>query len=376
MIEYIEVRDANTYEILGAVDTALSIIWRSTYYGTGDFEIYLPCTWQSLELLQVGNYVTRTDKKEAGIIERLEITFTQEEGRMIVASGRMLKSILDRRVIFNKGSSAFKNYYPSTLKGNVETAVRGLITEQLTKNAYRNLPVTFADHSGSTKTILTEEGSAGERQVSYENLLEYSDAILQEYEMSAYIGISDDLKMVYAIREGIDRSMDNSQGNEPVIFSQDYDSLITSEYVIDESTQKNVCYVAGEGEGKNRFISVYPSSTAISGMDRREAFLDASSITQTYTDENDEERTLSDNEYSDILKGEGKNALTEYPYIETFNGTLDITNGTFKVGEHFNLGDIVTIQDNDLGIYMNRRILVMTEYQDESGYTIECEYGL
>ena len=71
-IEYVEIRDEST-TLRGIVDTAQSIIWHSVYFGVGDFEIYVKASPELVELLQVGNLVTRPDDLEVGIIDTLFI---------------------------------------------------------------------------------------------------------------------------------------------------------------------------------------------------------------------------------------------------------------------------------------------------------------
>ena len=48
-IEYVEIRNPQR-EIIGICDAFNSIIWRPEYYGTGDFEIYAPCSPLNLSL--------------------------------------------------------------------------------------------------------------------------------------------------------------------------------------------------------------------------------------------------------------------------------------------------------------------------------------
>ena len=43
-------------------------------------------------------------------------------------------------------------------------------------------------------------------------------------------------------------------------------------------------------------------------------------------------------------------------------------------GRDFALGDIVTIQDNNIGVYVNARIREAIEVQDENGYSVEVIY--
>ena len=132
MIDYLEIRDKSSREVIGIVDAAKSVIWKSVYYGVGEFEIYVSAELSSIDILAEDNYVTRPDNSECGIIERIEITNDRIDGKMIVASGRFIKSILDRRIVYSATLSGVGNNYiwhctSSTLRGNVEAAVRGLI---------------------------------------------------------------------------------------------------------------------------------------------------------------------------------------------------------------------------------------------------------
>lgn len=51
MIEYIEVRDS-TFTLTGVVDIVQSVIWKTEYYGCGEFEIFAKLTPASRELLK------------------------------------------------------------------------------------------------------------------------------------------------------------------------------------------------------------------------------------------------------------------------------------------------------------------------------------
>ena len=118
-IDYVEIRNEST-NLIGIIDTAKSIIWHSVYFGVGDFEIYAQASPEIVTLLQAGNLVTRPDDLEVGISEKINITDNEQDGRMIIASGRFAKSILERRLIYNLSGTVNT---PTILKGNVETEV-------------------------------------------------------------------------------------------------------------------------------------------------------------------------------------------------------------------------------------------------------------
>lgn len=370
MIEYIEVRGIDT-NIIGIVDTASSVIWHSVYFGVGVFEIQATATPEIVSLLKAGRYVTRPDNDDVGIIEGLHIPENITDGATISASGRFVKSILDRRVIYNLSGNSNK---ATILRGNVENEVRNVVKDNAIEcpfDSKRNIPnLALGDLANIPLRIVDADGYAAQKQVSYQNLLEYTDGVLEEYGIGAKCILRNGL-FLYTVYSGTDRSIGNGV-NAPVIFSKDYDNLTSSEYTYDETTEKNVALVGGEGEGVDRFYSVLDKGG--SGLQRREIFIDASSISKTYKDENDVEQTYTNAQYKTMLDAKAQQDIAPLVKTETFNGVLDATNGNYIYGRDFALGDIVTVQNSKIGIYMNVRISEALEYQDNNGYTVEIKY--
>ena len=374
-IEYVEIRSAATREMLGIVDTAQSVIWHRRYYGVGDFEVYAPCTAENVALLVKGNYVTRYDDFEVGIIEGVTVTNNPQDGKMIIARGRFAKSVLDRRIIYKRSGYSVS---PTILRGSVETAARTLVTENAVDCPFdrgRNIDeLAFGPHANTTPTIRDETGAASEKQVTHDNLLTYTDSLLEEYGLGAYCGLNELFQLAYTVFAGVDRSIDNTAGNSPVIFSQDFDNLLSSEYAYDETGLKNTALIGGEGEGTARFHSVVKNAS-VTGLARREIFVEASSHSKKYRDESDTEQTLTDAEYNAQLKTIGMQEVAKHAITETFNAEIDLTDSTFQYGRDFGLGDIVTVQDVEIGLYVNARMLEITEVQDENGYKIDAVCG-
>lgn len=458
MIEYIEVREIDT-EVIGIIDTASEVIWHSVYFGVGDFEIHTKATPEIISLLKTGRFVTRPDRADVGIIEKIYITEEIEKGEMITASGRFVKSILDRRLIYNLTGYSNK---ATILKGNVENAIREVIKNNAidcTFDRKRNLALFELGTAANLPfRIVDENGNYAEKQVSYENLLSYTDGVLEEYGLGAKCLLQNG-KFLYSVYNGIDRSINNSEGNDVIIFSKEFDNLTASEYTYDETPEKNVALIGGEGEGIERFYSLLSKSE--SDLQRREIFIDASSIKKTVKasevkemfadgvfsgtnftvggttyatlviDDTDREYTLktlqekfpngttsgtkfnvggttyankvygddenykltplgykamldveekegdyllTDSVYTSLLHTKGKQDIATLVKTETFNGTIDITNGNYIFGRDFSLGDIVTVQNNNIGIFINVRIREILEYQNENGYTVEVTY--
>ena len=371
-IDYVEIRSTDT-TLLGIIDTAQSVIWHSVYYGVGDFEIYVEASPKSVELLQPHNLVTRPNDLEVGIIEKISIEYDQQGGRMLTATGRFAKSILERRLIYNLAGTVNT---PTILRGNVEEEVRRVVYENAigcTFDSRRNIPLLeLGDIAGYPQRIVDARGYATQKQVSYGNLLTYTDGLLQEYGMAATIILDEDAgKLRYVIYAGIDHSWDNAAGNEPVVFSESFDNLTSSGYEYDVAPEKNVALIGGAGEGVERFYSLVAGSET--GLERREMWVDSSSVNRTYKDENDEEVQYSDSDYRAMLDAAGTQQLNANYAKESFNGTIDIQRSRWQYNRDFALGDIVTTQDDGIGKYVNVRICGVLEVQDESGYSIEAE---
>ena len=373
-IEYIEIRNKEQRELIGIIDAAKSIIWHSVYYGVGDFEIYAIASERHLQLLQIGNYVTRPDDIEVGVIESVQITNNEQDGLMIVASGRFAKSILDRRHIYQL--SGHTNT-ATILQGNVEQNIRNLVSANAincTFDTRRNIAILkLGDLANIPKIIVDEQGQPTQKQVSYENLLEYSDKVLEEYELGATVMLDDDTKeLKYFVYEGTDRSVDNVQDINPVIFSYEYDNLTETNYQFNEAGKKTSALIGGEGEGLDRFYSIVHGTST--GLDRRETWVDASSINKKYKDDQDVEREYTDAQYKAMLDAQGKQELATLIPIETFDGTLNVTGGVWRLNEHYMLGDIVTVEDKNINKFANVRIVETTEAQDENGYSVDIAY--
>lgn len=371
MIEYVEVRSKTTREIIGIVDGTKSIIWHSVYYGVGDFEIYAVASKRHVELLKEGNYITRPYDVELGIIESVA-SETNEDGTMLIVTGRFAKSILDRRHIYKLSGTTNT---PTILRGSVESAARALVANNAISCSFdskRNIPeLELGALASIPATIVDDAGNPAERQVSYENLLEYTDGLLQEYKLGAIVTIDDTTgKLKYSVYKGADRSADNTEGNEPIIFSQEFDNLAESRYLRDETLKKTAALIGGEGEGLERVYSLIEGNEV--GIERRETWVDASGVNKTYQEEGTEtEKTYTDAEYKALLDAEGKRGLAKLVTIENFEAMLNVNGGVWRLNEDYFLGDIVTFQDNTLGQYANVRIAEINEVQDENGYSVE-----
>lgn len=366
MIEYVVIRNQNRQQI-GIVDFFTDLIWTRKWQGCGDFLIKVPATEEYVEFFKRGNFISRNDDDEIGIIENITVTNNLTEGKTITATGRFAKSILDRRLIYRLTG---KQNQPTTIAGNVENAVCTLVNNNIINavDVNRNIDFIKLDlYKGHSQTIVDESGNESTKQTSYSNLLTYTDDILYEYNLSSRMRLGTDKNLYYEVIGGTDRS--RGSGNNPVIFSYEFDNINNAIFSEDGTNEKTTALIGGSGQDLNRFYTLYNAS--VSGMERKEVFIDASSISKEYTDDNNVQQTYTDAEYKPLLISYAQQNIAPMAVIFAFNGEVDVNGNVYEYKRDFNLGDIVTFSDN--GIDLSVRIETITEVQDSGGYSVAVE---
>lgn len=328
---------------VGIIEKPTSAIWTRRYQEPGDFELYFPATAEMLTLLADDYYISREDAPEVMIIEHIEITTGSEDGNYILISGRGAESLLDRRIIWQQ----------TALSGRVDAGIYRLIRENAIapSNSARALPLGMDSPNIAADPISAQYTGTG--------LLEAVQEICKAYGLG-FRAITVDhgnIAPVIQLLKGTDRS-DGQTTNSPVIFSTEFEDLLSSAYVMDTTNLKNVALVAGEGEGKAR--KTVAIGTA-SGTARREMFVDARDLSS-------DDGEISAAEYSAQLMARGGEKIAECQLTEAFDGEIDTAN-TFVLDEDYTLGDIVTVE-NEYSIRKNARVASIMETWDNEGYTV------
>ena len=144
-------------------------------------------------------------------------------------------------------------------------------------------------------------------------------------------------------------------------------------YDRDASTAANFAYVAGEGEDADRVIVEVDARTDAT-QERREIFVDARDLQKTYKDSSGTERTYSDTQYAALLRQRGLEKLDEYAQVEVVNSDIDASANLVYM-EDFDLGDLCTYQNQDVGIETVKRITEIQEVYEGSKATLNITFG-
>lgn len=338
---------SNQFERLAVIDDYISFIWTSRYYAVGDFELCLDVNNDNINLIKKDYFVVRDDDENVGIIEEIKIERNDDGQEILIVSGRFLAGILERRIIATQ----------TTVTGKVSACITKLIQDNVTAPAISARKINnFIIGSFTVNTTM-------EAQYTGKNLLETISNICETYSLGFKIILNSNNQFVFQLYQGVDRTYDQNV-NPWVIFSDQYDNLLSSEYEENYRTLSTAALVAGEGEGLDRkTVWVSDGST---GIDRREVYVDQRNVRSNDGD-------ISASEYTKLLQEAGKEALTKY--TTAFTGTVYFDNVVYK--QDINLGDLCVIENSKWGIYLNSRLVEVIESVSETGeYSIVPTFGV
>lgn len=280
------------------VDVYSSMIWTDRYYEAGDFELCMAMDQTLLDYIKQDYYLWRRDSEHTMIIEKLQIATDAEEGNTITVTGRSLESILERRIIWGL----------KTLSGNFQEAIKSLLYECIIEPAKAERKIEnfiFEESDDPRITSLTIE-----TQYTGDNLYNVVSSLCSERGVGFKVTINAAGQFVFKLYAGTDRSY-SQFANPYVIFSPNFDNIVSSNYLETRESLKNVTLVGGEGEGSERR---YTAVGDTSGLDRRELFTDARDISSD-----------ADEELTELF------TFTQYPsQVFNVNSKTFVTDANFR----------------------------------------------
>lgn len=338
----------SSFNTIYVVDEYESVLWVDRFHSCGDFELYIPASEEATNIFASDRYLYSPKSEHLMILEGLEIESDTEDGDKMIITGRSLESILDRRYIFSE----------IKIDGSLQDGIEKILNETIISpsDSKRKIP-NFIFEKNNDERITSIKVT---NKYLGENVYTVISDLCKNNKIGFKIILTADFKFKFSLYCGEDRSYD--QDNHPyVIFAQNFDNIMNSNYVSNTSTLKNVTLVVGQEVEENR-QSVIVSSVEEepSGLLRRELYTDAGDIAKQ-----DGETTMSDDEYAKLLRQRGQDVLKENKETKTFEGQVETTR-LFSYGEDFFMGDIVQFS-NEYGIQYKSRIIEYIRSYDEKG---------
>lgn len=341
------------YTFLGPLEPISSYSYTEGYRTCGTFSIYSPVNPRVTQIASIGNVVIFDESRGvAGVIETISQNQDGVEYELTI-TGRLVQVYLYRRICWGLYEKS----------GSVVDIIEDLVRSQVIAPNIpeRSIPdMSLGVSSGGGGESIRFQSTGGVVGEKVEELCGTRDL---GYKVE-YRPISK--KMTFSVYQGLDRSLLQSTLS-PCVFSYEFENLLSSRYLNDHQSHKNVALVAGEGEGLARKTTSVGSG---SGKDRFEVFVDARDLSSM--NQQGESTPLS--EYLKILSQRGLETLSEYPICENFEATIN-SFGNLVYGEDFFLGDLVTVQDRLLGVQINARVMEVRHEIGSSGESLIITFG-
>ncbi|WP_433581585.1 siphovirus ReqiPepy6 Gp37-like family protein [Paenibacillus amylolyticus] len=329
------------FNLLAEIDDYESLQFTRRFYRAGEFEMHISLHKQGVDQLHKENIIVIDNKMhKAGIIQSRNIGQNDQGIEVLVIKGPTLGGILDRRV------TVTDNF--DRVRGPAETVMKHYVNNHLINSVNTQRRVPFMSNAPDLG-----RGKVTPWQTRFEPL----NMVVQE--IAKWCDIGWQVRLDYSAKKWVfdvlpGRNLTASQNTlPPVIFSRDFDNIMSQSFTDSDQQFKNVGYAGGQGEYEDRLIQMVGGGT---GADRRETFLDCSSA------ENAAELVDLGNQKLSLLKS-----------IVSYDGQI-INTGSFIYEVDWDLGDIVTMQSKSWGVTLDSRITEAKEiYEPES--KIEISLG-
>jgi hypothetical protein len=338
------------FEIISFLDTFSSFIWTDRYQEYGDFELYLPMSQEYIEMLRAGYYIQNALSGHTMLIEKFEISTDSNDGSMLTVSGRSLESILDRRIL--------EDTY--NLNGTLEDCIAQLLYDCIISpsNSKRTIENFRFKVSGDSRIEAISVDTQYERG---DNLYDTIEEICKDKDVGFQVYLDEDNDFVFQLYKGLDHTYE--QDDRPyIVFSPDFDNLISSSYIEDYTEYKNVTVVDGEATSDTDDTPKTITVGTITGLDRRESYTSASGVTS----KNDDDTTMSNSEYYALLEQKGNESLKEDLYSVECDGQME-AEVEYVYRNDFDMGDLVQVR-NEWGIESNATITEFIMSQSDTGF--------
>lgn len=344
----------------------------------GTFQINAMLDKENLYLMdKTKNFYVLFDDDVFGVIESVKRESDSETSRVFIIKGSLALKLLEYRVI--KGQLTFKGksykYIEELVKQNL------IMSDEENRNVA--LAVEFEDEERlkSVCSTIDKQITGGSL---WDEISEVAEADKLRIVLKPNVVVINRENpynidgWTLIIGAGEDRT--RNRGNKvvsPVVFSQSLSNIANTDYIVDRGKLRNTVYIAGEGEGTDRkWYNIDVNSDVTfgerKGWNRRELWVDARDV-QSEQDN----KQLTDTEYEELIKQRANEKAKDNDLSEEYTATVTDITKQYTYKKDYNIGDFVTIADEELGMEIDAQItnVIITRQDDRNIIDIEFIYG-
>ena len=362
----ITVIDRN-FALKAQIDIYTSFMLNRRWQSVGDWQLVLPATAKGADKLTVGNIIILgADGHRSGYIESVSAV-EDDRGVTLTVKGKTLQGLAAQRITLpdnDEYNYGYDNVPPLT---DTEINPTPISAETILKTYAARHLTECADEKRRIPALVIAADKHRGRSAVWSSRLEQLSAVFQDVSEYCDCGweIYADIpnkQFVFDIVTGSDRSYSQSQESR-VMFSKDFDNILSCSYDNDISGLRNLGYAGGAGEGVDRTIlKVTPGENEPEGWERREVFIDCGQLEVVETD-----TAMS-------LADEGLHKMKSYTKTEAMTAAVADT-ASFAYLKKWDLGDKVTVVSKTIGVQFDTRITAVTERYEGGSSGIDVTFG-
>lgn len=349
------------YKRKGFINTFSSASYNFPFNGVGDFTIKVPITEPSISYLVKDNFVL-LDEGIIGIIRSREFDQTEEEQNTLIISGSLASELFLRR--------CFEKTY--RYSGKLSNVVRSMVTNLVINPTDTKRKISSVSLSQDQQYI--PDGSSFKIQKTGDYLADgIVDTLNLEnkgFNLYPVLDTDEDGAFIdtleFRVLEGVDRTVNNTDDNTPVVFSSENNNIKSFVYEENADDLKNVAYGAGQGRAEQRYLVTVGETTA-EDVDRYELYVDARDLQQ--------EEGESEADYLLELQNRTLSKLSEHKTFVSIDGTIADGVANYKIGTDFNVGDFVSFKLGILDIIVDTQIVNLSKMYSNNQEFIDLTFG-
>lgn len=366
---------------LGLIEMYSTITYTLKFVDVGSFELKCAINKQNVKLIQKNRFLWIEDEV-CGIIQY--ISSSTDDGT-ITAKGKLAKEMLNWRWVY---PCFVKTGEPAALAESIVNI--HCVNPSESKRKMRGLVIGNAGYV-INKPHITYQKTGDTVLTSVQNISTANNLGFEIYFNPRNVN-----PFKFAMLEGKDRTIGNKDGNKPVVFSRDFENIVSGSYEYNDDSFRNVALVAGEtADGSNNenaartFLVVdQVGSENVSSFCRKELYVDARDLQSEYSEEvttkDDEgnnttetvQKKMTEQEYNATLSNRGFEKMGETLVEESYESQIRTDARTiYQFGKDYTYGDYVTVIDKSLGIMLNVQITEMQIVYDANGYDYIPTFG-
>lgn len=362
----LEIFSIHNLERVGMIKTYKFAQYTEKFCGVGSFSVKVPLTEESLKYLNRNHFIL-FEEDTIGIIRYRKKS--SDDNSIVEIKGYLSNKILEWRFLLTTKS----------FRGTVTDISRELVESLFINNIDSRRNISFITLSNDNKYIPDSPSSSFQATGKTTGYLIQSvlEPIGYGYSLTPILSKYNDKTskltniacLEFRVHRPSNRTVENTEGNTPVLFSKEMNNLSKSEYTEDDTEFCSTAIVAGEGTGAARAL-VEAGDTEVSGIDRIELYVDARDLQSTVN-----EVTMTEEEYKKLLLSRGNSYLEDHASFTSINGTVIDGTSAYRYKRDFFNGDYVSVMDEELGVLASVQITQVTKSVTESGEKLDVTFG-